>query len=104
MQALLQYDGQEVDVAESGTAALERLCGGGRGYDAILCDVGMPGLSGWDVARSVQQLAPGTPVYLLTGWALEIPPDDPRRQWIRGVLAKPIDPPEIRTLLATLTP
>ena len=71
----------------------------GSRFDLVLCDVGMPEMSGWLVAREIQRLAPGTPVWMLTGWANEISEQDPRRQYVRGVLAKPIDLDQLRDLL-----
>jgi hypothetical protein len=46
------------------------------------------------------RLAPGTPVWMLTGWAHEIGSGDQRRRLVEGVLAKPIDLEELRELLA----
>ena len=60
------------------TEAIERLRGGVR-YDLVFCDLGMPDMNGWRVAREIQDVAPGTTVYMLTGWAQEIADDDPRR-------------------------
>ena len=37
--------------------------------DLVLCDLGMPDMNGWRVAREIQTVAPGTTVYMLTGWA-----------------------------------
>jgi len=65
----------------------------------VLCDVGMPEMSGWQVAREIQRIAPGTPVWMLTGWANEIGESDPRLGYVRGVLAKPLDLERLRLLL-----
>ena len=67
----MELDGQAVDIARSGSEAIERLRAGVR-YDLVLCDLGMPDMNGWRVAREIQAVAPGTTVYMLTGWAQEI--------------------------------
>ena len=98
LREVLEIERQEVAAAQSGPAALALFEAGGR-FDLVLCDVGMPEMSGWQVAREIQRLAPGTPVWMLTGWANEISEHDPRRQYVRGVLAKPIDLDQLRALL-----
>jgi signal transduction histidine kinase/CheY-like chemotaxis protein len=96
---VMELDGQAVDVARSGLEAIERLRTGVR-YDLVLCDLGMPDMNGWRVAREIQDVAPGTTVYMLTGWAQEIADDDPRRKWVKGVLEKPMNLGDLRDLLA----
>ena len=99
LREVLEIEGQQVAAAKSGPIALA-LFDAGRRFDLVLCDVGMPEMSGWHVAREIQRLAPGTPVWMLTGWANEISEQDPRRQYVRGVLAKPIDLDQLRALLS----
>jgi CheY-like chemotaxis protein len=96
---VLELEGQEVEAAPSGLEALALIELGER-FDLVLCDVGMPEMNGWQVAAEIHRLAPGTPVWMLTGWAHEIGSGDPRRQLVEGVLAKPIDLEELRELLA----
>ena len=98
LREVLELEGQEVEAARSGPEALAAFDRGGR-FDLVLCDVGMPEMSGWQVAREIQRIAPGTPVWMLTGWANEIGERDPRRDFVRGVLAKPLDLDQLRTLL-----
>jgi ActR/RegA family two-component response regulator len=57
-------------------------------------------MSGWQVAREIQLLSPGTRVYMLTGWANEIGATDVRRRLVRGVLAKPLDLHALKMLLS----
>jgi CheY-like chemotaxis protein len=96
----MELAGQHVDIAHNGRDALDRLRKGTR-YDLVLCDLGMPDMNGWRVAREVQVVAPGTTVYMLTGWAQQIALDDPRRRWVKGVLEKPMTLESLRDLLAT---
>jgi CheY-like chemotaxis protein len=90
--------GQDADLAASGEEALAFVANGRR-YDLVLCDVGMPGMNGWQVAEALKRAAPGTRVVLVTGWAQEIPPDDPKRRGVDGVLAKPLDLAHLRQAL-----
>jgi CheY-like chemotaxis protein len=51
----------------------------------------MPGMNGWQVAEEIKRRAPSTRVVMITGWAQEIAPDDPKRRGVDGVLGKPLD-------------
>jgi CheY-like chemotaxis protein len=99
LREVLQLEGHEVEIARSGPEALARIDSGER-FDLVLCDVGMPEMSGWQVARELEGRTPRTPVWMLTGWANEIGDSDPRLRLVRGVLAKPLDLDRLRTLLA----
>ncbi len=97
-RAVLELEGTEVETADNGRAALQRVQAGAH-FDLVLCDVGMPGMSGWQVAEALHELAPSLPVYMITGWAREIPRDDPRRRLVAGVLAKPLEVERLRQLV-----
>jgi two-component system cell cycle sensor histidine kinase/response regulator CckA len=99
LQELLEMEGHRVDAAPSGPAALERFHRGER-YDVVLCDVGMPQMSGWQVVREIRRIAPDVRIWLLTGWANEISEHDPRLADVQGVLGKPLDLEQLRLLLS----
>jgi PAS domain S-box-containing protein len=94
---LLWRLGHGVVCASSGEEAL-RLFEPGQ-FDLVVTDLGMPGLSGWNVATQVMRLAPGTPVGLLTGWSETVDPETAQRLGIRFVLAKPFDRLELEECL-----
>ena len=95
---VLQHEGAEVTAASNGAEALTRLRE--KAYDVLLCDIGMPGMSGWEVAREARTNQPGLPIYMVTGWASEFADDDKRRRNVDGVLGKPIDLDDLRNILA----
>ncbi|MHB8384647.1 MAG: response regulator, partial [Candidatus Binataceae bacterium] len=86
----LEYKGYNVATASNGYEGLRHLRDGTR-FDLVICDIGMPGMNGWEVAEKTAEIAPGTQVLLVTGWASEIGRRDPRRKLVVDVLAKPID-------------
>lgn len=51
--------------AENGFEALERLSS--EPIDLVVTDIRMPGLNGFDLVRAVRELAPSTPVVVITG-------------------------------------
>ena len=99
LHAALAIKGHIVETASTGAEGSWRIRMGSR-YDVVICDIGMPGMNGWEVAQVIVQFAPGTRIYLLTGWAREIARDDPRRKLVAGVLAKPVDLEHINSLIA----
>ena len=97
---LLQLSGHEVFVATTGRQALElarREC-----PDVLILDIGMPELSGYEVARAVRDCPWGQSALLiaLTGWGQQ---DDIERARSAGFdrhYTKPIDTAAIEALLA----
>jgi PAS domain S-box-containing protein len=97
---LLESKGHHVITAHSGSEALEILLEGNSQVDVVLCDLGMPLVNGWEIAQRVKSLKGPPTFYLVTGWAAEIPADDPRRRLVDAVIAKPVDPNILDQLLA----
>lgn len=54
-----------VETADSGSAALDRLAA--VDYDAIVCDIKMPGMDGLALLARIRALRPDTPTLLITG-------------------------------------
>jgi signal transduction histidine kinase/FixJ family two-component response regulator len=65
--------------------------------DVVICDLGMPQMTGWDVSRQVMNLCrdrgvPKTPFVLLTGWGDQIRETEKMRSaGVDRVITKPID-------------
>src|SRR5262245_5802306 len=95
---LLSLAGCEVRDAPDGTEGL-RLALDWR-PDAVVCDIGMPGLDGWEVARRVRRALGGAGLLAaLTGYGQD---EDRRRSLAAGFdhhLNKPADPGELLGLL-----
>ena len=66
----LEFEGYECDVAETGTAGLQK--GLKSNYDIILLDVMLPELSGFDVLKKLRSSEVTTPIIMLTAKAEEI--------------------------------
>jgi len=66
------------------------------GFDLVITNVGMPEMSGWDVAEQIRARDPNVPVIFITGWGLQ--EEDQarcRRLGITALLFKPVPPPEL---------
>jgi signal transduction histidine kinase/CheY-like chemotaxis protein len=68
-------------------------------FDVVLTDLGLPGASGEEVARTVSRAAPGTPVVLLTGWSDQLKDESQSLEGVTRILGKPIT---LKALDATL--
>jgi signal transduction histidine kinase/ActR/RegA family two-component response regulator len=96
-QAVLEAEAVAVDVARSGQEAIALLLRGS--YDLLLCDVGMPEMSGWEVAAQARIGHPALSIYMVTGWASEFASMDSHRHAVDGILGKPLDIGELREAL-----
>ena len=98
LQRVLALFGHEVRVAYDGASAV-RIGGEFRPRVAIL-DLGMPGTSGYEVARSLRRQGDRVTLVALTGWGQDA---DRRRSGEAGFehhLVKPVDPQLLNALLA----
>jgi PAS domain S-box-containing protein len=95
---VLRSDGHAVVACEDGDRALAAL--ESEDFDLVITDLGMPGLSGWDVARAVKELRPGTPVAMVTGWSEQIDPATSVTEGVDYLIAKPFRRQEIRVMVA----
>jgi signal transduction histidine kinase len=84
----LAEEGHAVVQAASGREGLARLAEG-VAVDAVLTDLGMPEMTGWDVARAVRTQRPGLPVGLVTGWAVALEMSEDERRGVDFIIAKP---------------
>jgi PAS domain S-box-containing protein len=92
---VLATAGHEVDTAPSGAAAMRMI--ERTAYDLVFTDLGMPDMSGWDVAEQVRSAKPGLAVALITGWGTSLDEGDAARRGVAAVVHKPF---EIDELLA----
>jgi CheY-like chemotaxis protein len=99
----LTDEGHTVVQAASGPEALARLAEGVT-VDVVVTDLGMPDMTGWEVARAVRQQYPGLPVGLLTGWAIALELSDEERRGVDFVIAKPYTLDALRSVLGAIRP
>jgi two-component system CheB/CheR fusion protein len=98
LKDVLEMHDQEVAVAHDGEEGLARIRA--LRFDVVLCDIGLPGLDGYEVARRVRSQPGEAPMLVaMTGYAL---PEDRRRALEAGFdhhLAKPFDFAELEEIL-----
>jgi CheY-like chemotaxis protein len=97
LRELLERYGHTVvcrDDGESGLLELET-----RRFDLVIADVGLPGISGLELASRVKQRLPGTTVALMTGYLDRLGPEDAQANGVDFVLGKPFSIDQVRSVI-----
>jgi len=105
LKDILESDGHQVKVTDSGQAGLEAFRaahGRGKPFDIVITDLGMPYLDGRQVAKALKLESPRTPIVLLTGWGAFMKEDGDIAENVDGVLSKPPRSRELRETLNRL--
>jgi PAS domain S-box-containing protein len=99
---MLKDAGHHVLPVPSGAEALRVFVP--SGFDLVITNVGMPEMSGWDLAERLRLGDPNVPVIFITGWGLQ--EEDQarcRRLGISALLFKPVPPHDLhRTVQVAL--
>jgi CheY-like chemotaxis protein len=104
LQRILSRE-HDVDVVDRARTALDRIAGGER-FDAVLCDLMMPDVSGMAFHDEVKILDPGLQerIVFVTGGAFT----EGAREFLDRVpnvqLEKPVDPAVLREMVRRFTP
>jgi len=97
LSEILSLEGHRVTVAKNGKEGI--LAFKTNRFDMVLTDLGMPGMSGWQLAKEIKELSPRTPVAIITGWGLQPDPQQMRRAGVDLFIEKPFRISDIRRLL-----
>ena len=97
LEGMLGQLGHDVTTTNSGADAIAR-CGAGQ-FDVLVTDLGMPGVDGREVARTVKSISPQTRVLLLTGWADRLMVEGDFPVGVDQLLGKPITKVQLRQAL-----
>jgi CheY-like chemotaxis protein len=105
--AILEEAGFAVDIASDGVEAIEKMTSSPAGtYDAILMDIQMPKLDGYEAAKQIRELEDpeksGIPIVAVTANAFDEDRKVALAAGMNGHLAKPYDIPAIMEMLKSL--
>jgi CheY-like chemotaxis protein/anti-sigma regulatory factor (Ser/Thr protein kinase) len=98
LRDLLTRDGHSVVVCHDAEAGLRQFQA--EAFDLVITDLGMPEVSGWEVARQVKQARRETRVAMVTGWGDRIDPAEAEARGVDFVVAKPFKRDQIREVIA----
>jgi len=95
---LLRQLGHEATTAGGGEAGLAALQA--ERVDLVMTDLGMPGMSGWEVARAVKAHRPALPVILVSGWGSAMERDQLEGTGVDLIMAKPYTMTQLKQILS----
>ena len=98
MRELLESWGLQASACTSGRRALEQVSAG-AGFDLVLTDQTMPGMSGLELARELAARKAGIPVVLYSGHIDGVTERDSAAAGIRAMLDKPVEPDRLYAVL-----
>jgi len=102
VRAMLGTDRFEVTHAQDGVRGLELFST--REFDAVITDLNLPGLDGFDLTRELKRLRPDLPVVATTGYTQPGYTESAYRAGVDAVLRKPVDQRELLATLRELLP
>ena len=77
----------EVDTASDGNQGIALFKK--KEYDLVFTDLGMPGMSGWQVAEEIKKINRKIPIVLITGWEVKLNESEMRESGVDLVVNKP---------------
>ncbi len=89
LRDVLTAEGHSVELAGGGREGLDKVRG--APFDLVFTDLGMPDISGWEVASTIRENHPELPVVLVTGWGATLSEQEIAENFIAAVVNKPFD-------------
>jgi CheY-like chemotaxis protein len=84
---ILESQGHTVHSASNGIDALKLF--NQEQFDLVLTDLGMPVMSGWEVASAIKKSAPEVIIAVITGWGTELDQSELDKNGVDIVVNKP---------------
>jgi signal transduction histidine kinase/ActR/RegA family two-component response regulator len=98
---ILAREGCEVALASEGPEALRLF--DAREFDAVFTDVGLPGMSGWELARAVRERDEHIALAVITGWGDTVSPEEQSAAKADWVVPKPFTIDRITDLVREIS-
>lgn len=99
---LLSIEGYQVAVAEDGEIALQRIQE--FEYDILITDLGLPGITGWELAQAARRLQPHLKTMAISSWQGSETSARMAENGIEAVVWKPFRFDQIREAIGLLLP
>ena len=97
---ILESEGFDVTLAENGEQALTFF--NAIPFKAVFTDVGMPGMSGWELARSIRESNQEIPIAVITGWGDAVSSREQETAKVDWVVTKPFSIDRISEIAAEI--
>ena len=100
LRELLEAEGHRVELASNAFEALAvfRV----KKFDLIFTDIGMPGMSGWELARAIREIDAEVPLAVITGWGDAVGSEKQKSAGVDRVVTKPFSAERIVELTEEL--
>lgn len=99
LKDILTDGGHDVEFTPDGKKGIELFKG--KEFDMVFTDLGMPGMSGWQVAEQIKKINKKTPVVLITGWEVQQKGRELKKSGVDMVVKKPFRVNDILQLVQT---
>lgn len=97
---ILKDVGHQIEFANSGAHAIEIFTMANQRlqpFDAVITDLGMPGMDGRELSTLIKTMRPETPVIMLTGWGQQMKLPDSELPHVDALFSKPQNPKSFNT-------
>ncbi len=88
LRDMLRLKGHRVVAVGDGEKALDIIAS--SDFDLVLTDLGMPVISGWEIAKRAKEKNPNLPVVMITGWGAQYEDAELASRGVDLILAKPL--------------
>jgi CheY-like chemotaxis protein len=99
LRDILKSEGCKVSLAAGGREALALF--ESEKFHAVFTDVGMPGMSGWELAQAIRKIS-DVPIAVITGWGDAVASTDQKDAGVNWVITKPFRVDRIAALAREL--
>ena len=96
LKDILESEGYGVRLARDGREALALL--DGADFDAVFTDLGMKGMSGWELAHAIRERDGAMPLAVITGWGDAVGSGERSDARVDWVVTKPFDTAQILSI------
>ncbi|HEX8142438.1 MAG TPA: response regulator, partial [Pyrinomonadaceae bacterium] len=96
LRDILLSEGCQVTLADDGQKALALFDAGS--FDAVFTDIGMPEMSGWELAHAIRERDKRVPLAVITGWGEAVGSTEQKEALVDWVVTKPFDMSRIAEL------
>jgi CheY-like chemotaxis protein len=100
LEDFLNFEGHKPVLAKDGKEALEIFCE--QDFDIVITDLGMPGMSGWELSKHIKQRKPEIPVVIITGWGVQLEAENLKENKVESILTKPFNLDQIKKMIETV--
>jgi signal transduction histidine kinase/CheY-like chemotaxis protein len=101
LRDLLEHEGCRVYMAPGSREALSLF--EVHQFDGVFTDVGMPGMSGWELAHAIRQRNEKIPIAVITGWGEAVGSNEQKEAQVDWVITKPFRAERITELVADIS-